>query len=100
MKHHQYDVLSCRQLPKKQMWPTPQLCLIVSACVVHELYSDARRTDRYAGCGMLVGRQGGGGVWLNPWHLTLKFENSLGGDAKMPARLALLAGTLSAPERQ
>ena len=38
-----------------------------------------------------IGRQGGGGVWLNPWHLTLKFENSLGGDAKMPARLALLA---------
>ena len=30
-------------------------------------------------------------MWLNPWHLTLKFENSLGGDAKMPARLALLA---------
>ena len=37
-------------------------------------------------------------MWLNPWHLTLKFENSLGGDAKMPARLALLAARRAPPK--
>ena len=37
-------------------------------------------------------------MWLNPWHPTLKFENSLGGDAKMPARLALLAARRAPPK--